>query len=431
MAEVFQTRLLVASDTTANWTKNNPVLMRGEFGAEYPSIEALGDTNQAKLKIGDGQTEWNNLPYLMLSPKEIDTLLKGLTNYNFSASTDEGTVNLHLTAKTDSTNDQKVAIKGSGDVTVSTDDDGVKIDYSHPKSGAAGTWKSVTVDEKGHVTGGTNPTTLEGYGITDAYSKDDIDSKLTEQNNKLTAVYHAKGKLENKEALDALTGMEVGDVYQIGTDEWAWNGKEWYNVGMDISTATDETAGITKVYTTTGKNTDGTMSQSAISEELDKKLDKDSTVDKATSDASGQKIDETYIKDISIVGQTVTITKGDGSTSNQSTQDTTYSAGDGIDINKDNKIINKGVRSVSKSTTNGHVNVNTNGTSKDLKVYELPTAGDQLGGVKSSTDDNKIGIEADGTMKVNSLSSDKLKAGTGVLILNCGDSTIHGVYPTA
>ena len=32
----------------------------------------------------------------------------------------------------------------------------------------AGTYKSVTVDAKGRVTGGTNPTTLSGYGITDA-----------------------------------------------------------------------------------------------------------------------------------------------------------------------------------------------------------------------------------------------------------------------
>ena len=43
--------------------------------------------------------------------------------------------------------------------------------YSHPNSGVtAGTYKSVTVDAQGHVTGGTNPTTLEEYGITDAAS---------------------------------------------------------------------------------------------------------------------------------------------------------------------------------------------------------------------------------------------------------------------
>lgn len=40
---------------------------------------------------------------------------------------------------------------------------------SHANSGVtAGTYNRVTVNAKGHVTGGTNPTTLSGYGITDA-----------------------------------------------------------------------------------------------------------------------------------------------------------------------------------------------------------------------------------------------------------------------
>ena len=44
--------------------------------------------------------------------------------------------------------------------------------YTHPKSGVtAGTYKSVTVDANGHVTAGSNPTTLSGYGITDAAAK--------------------------------------------------------------------------------------------------------------------------------------------------------------------------------------------------------------------------------------------------------------------
>jgi hypothetical protein len=42
-----------------------------------------------------------------------------------------------------------------------------------PASGVtAGTYKSVTVDVKGRVTGGTNPTTVAGYGITDAVEND-------------------------------------------------------------------------------------------------------------------------------------------------------------------------------------------------------------------------------------------------------------------
>lgn len=45
--------------------------------------------------------------------------------------------------------------------------------YTHPDSGVgAGTYRSVTVDAKGHVTAGTSPTTLAGYGITDAAPKE-------------------------------------------------------------------------------------------------------------------------------------------------------------------------------------------------------------------------------------------------------------------
>ena len=41
--------------------------------------------------------------------------------------------------------------------------------YTHPNSKVeAGTYRSVTVDAQGHVTEGTNPTTLDKYGITDA-----------------------------------------------------------------------------------------------------------------------------------------------------------------------------------------------------------------------------------------------------------------------
>lgn len=44
--------------------------------------------------------------------------------------------------------------------------------YTHPSSGiTAGSYTKVTVNASGHATAGTNPTTLSGYGITDAASK--------------------------------------------------------------------------------------------------------------------------------------------------------------------------------------------------------------------------------------------------------------------
>lgn len=45
----------------------------------------------------------------------------------------------------------------------------------------AGTYRSVTVDARGRVTGGSNPTTLSGYGITDAYTKPQIDELIAGQ----------------------------------------------------------------------------------------------------------------------------------------------------------------------------------------------------------------------------------------------------------
>lgn len=43
---------------------------------------------------------------------------------------------------------------------------------------SASTYTSVTVDTYGRVTGGTNPTTIAGYGITDAYTKTEMDTAL-------------------------------------------------------------------------------------------------------------------------------------------------------------------------------------------------------------------------------------------------------------
>ena len=75
--------------------------------------------------------------------------------------------------------------------------------YSHPNSGvSAGSYTKVTVNAQGHVTGGSNPTTLAGYGITDAEKSgavsthnssstahSDIRNSLTALSNKLNAFF--------------------------------------------------------------------------------------------------------------------------------------------------------------------------------------------------------------------------------------------------
>ncbi|WP_256575686.1 phage tail protein [Pseudomonas sp. R16(2017)] len=49
-----------------------------------------------------------------------------------------------------------------------------------PKNKTAGQYTRVKVNERGIVESGDNPTTLEGYGITDSYSKTQVDQKVSD-----------------------------------------------------------------------------------------------------------------------------------------------------------------------------------------------------------------------------------------------------------
>ena len=54
-ATTIRVQMAQRTDTAANWTSANPILLLGELGHE-------SDTD--KLKIGDGSTNWNSLTYL-------------------------------------------------------------------------------------------------------------------------------------------------------------------------------------------------------------------------------------------------------------------------------------------------------------------------------------------------------------------------------
>lgn len=54
-------QILCRSDESSNWTAQNPILGKGEPGYEL-------DTTL--LKIGDGVTTWNDLPYINQEHKQ-------------------------------------------------------------------------------------------------------------------------------------------------------------------------------------------------------------------------------------------------------------------------------------------------------------------------------------------------------------------------
>ena len=92
--------------------------------------------------------------------------------------------------------------------------------YTHPNSNVtAGTYKSVTVNAQGHVTGGSNPTTLAGYGITDAETKSDASAKLTEAKTYAdNAATKVKNDLLNGAGTAYDTLKELGDLIDDNQD---------------------------------------------------------------------------------------------------------------------------------------------------------------------------------------------------------------------
>lgn len=132
-------------DTAANWTSTNPVLYDGQLGFE---------TDTRKSKLGDGTTAWNSLSYT-----------------SATASISDG---------------------DKGDVVVSGGGATWNLDAVGSFAGSYGSSSSavsITVDNKGRITAvsaatiaaawasiTSKPTTLAGYGITDAQP---VDADLT------------------------------------------------------------------------------------------------------------------------------------------------------------------------------------------------------------------------------------------------------------
>ena len=102
---------------------------------------------------------------------------------------------------------------------------GVAYSASHATSGvAAGTYKSVTVNETGHIISGTNPTTIAEYGITDAYTKTEIDNTISDLDTELNKHINNKNNphevtLEQLEVTATATELNVLDGIAVTTTE--------------------------------------------------------------------------------------------------------------------------------------------------------------------------------------------------------------------
>lgn len=75
---------------------------------------------------------------------------------------------------------------------------------------------------------GSTPTSISGYGITDAYTKSEVDGLVS-------GVLHYKGTKATVSALPS-SGNITGDVWHVTADgsEWAWDDTTWQELGTAV-----------------------------------------------------------------------------------------------------------------------------------------------------------------------------------------------------
>ena len=197
MSKTVSTKILLRNDTAANWTTNNPTLAKGELGVQI-------DTK--KFKFGDGVTPWNSLDYgagaaIPLASTSTNGLMSAADFAKLSG------------------------IEAGAQANVQSD------------------WNAVS----GDAAILNKPTTLAGYGITDAMTSTAIQAAI---NSAITSVFKYKG---TKATVSALPNSDntVGDVWHVTEDssEYIWNGTVWEELGpiVDLSGYLEEIsiAGIT------------------------------------------------------------------------------------------------------------------------------------------------------------------------------------------
>ena len=254
-------RLRFPAFTAAKWTTANPLLQRGELGVE---------TDTRKIKVGDGITYWNDLEYAKASgdwgditgdiTEQTDLVdfvnaavaaeasIRAQADQQLQANIDNVAVDL-TEHEQDTSNPHNVtkAQVGLGNVDNTSDADKPvstaqatainnavsthnvsETAHSNQFSQYRTSASQDTIDNqiKSDITNlqstkADKATTLAGYGITDAYTKTEVDAKVS-------SVYRFRGSVATYANLPT-TGQVVGDVWNVEDTgaNYAWSGTEW------------------------------------------------------------------------------------------------------------------------------------------------------------------------------------------------------------
>lgn len=147
------------------------------------SVKSAYDLASSAKSIADDKADKSHKHTV----SDISNLTATATELNYVKGV-TSSIQTQLDGKADKSHTHTITASASDDdivvLTGTNGTNGVTYSASHAQSGVtAGTYKSVTVNAYGHVTAGSNPTTISGYGITDAYTKTQVDSALSGKSN--------------------------------------------------------------------------------------------------------------------------------------------------------------------------------------------------------------------------------------------------------
>ena len=176
-------------DNTADSTKN--VLSASKLttarnitiGSAKKSFDGASDISfsLADIEASSSSHTHNYASKVILAGTDYSCVSNAITITKANLQTAIGSTGLGLMTEKERSKLDSIKVSSGGTIDfsgvtasgalVATVGDDKTVTITHNVSGVkAGTYKSVTVDTYGHVTAGTNPTTLSGYGITDALS---------------------------------------------------------------------------------------------------------------------------------------------------------------------------------------------------------------------------------------------------------------------
>ena len=195
--------------------------------------------------------------------------------------------------------------------------------------------KGLEIDEHGIVTTVVNPditmkwtqitntpSTLAGYGITDAATKEELE----EVKEEISHAFKYKGSVETYADLEEIEDPEIGDVWNVIETEknYAWSGSEWDDLGgiVDLSNywSKDELIPLTRedIDEITGSASTPESFMKILAEANEVMLDEDLSfaepivIDKAfTIDLNGQEIKSVINEPLfNVNGGTLTLKNG-------------------------------------------------------------------------------------------------------------------------